>query len=175
MFFIQCVIPGTVPIVLVVLALILHIYVVGVDDGQGEVNQGVLFVIGAALDVVVVMNVDKIVAGQARNIERNKIIGGVHHRKTVVGTVDRRGEMLTRPCAQVEVVDEDVMLHAKLGDDNLLILPGTTVGELKVEADHLVLVVSKQLLHILDGGLHRDRLFMYITERPFPLMWVSTT
>ena len=50
------------------------------------------------------------------------------------------------------------MSHAQLGDDNLLIVPGTTDGVLEVEADHLVLVLSKELLHSLDGALHRDRI-----------------
>ena len=48
------------------------------------------------------------------------------------------------------------MSHAQLGDDNLLIVPGTTDGVLEVEADHLVLVLGKELLHSLDGALHRD-------------------
>src|SRR6266536_3478008 len=50
------------------------------------------------------------------------------------------------------------MSHAQLGDGNLLIVPGTTDGVLEVEADHLVLVLGKQLLHSLYGALHRDRL-----------------
>ena len=39
--FIQSLMPDIVPGVLVLLALILHLHVVGVDDGRGEVNQGV--------------------------------------------------------------------------------------------------------------------------------------
>src|SRR3990170_3739348 len=66
--------------------------------------------------------------------------------------------MLAKPCGQVVVVDEDIMSHAQLGDGNLLIMPSTTAGELEVEADHLVLVLGKQLLHSLGGALHRDRL-----------------
>ena len=66
--------------------------------------------------------------------------------------------MLTRPCGQVVVVDEDIMSHTQLGDDNLLIVPGSTDGVLEVEADHLVLVLGKKLLHSLDGALHRDRI-----------------
>ena len=62
--------PGTVPGVLVLLSLILHLHVVGVDDGRGKVNQGVMFVVTAALDLVVVLDVDKILAFQARNLER---------------------------------------------------------------------------------------------------------
>src|SRR5215216_3433079 len=50
------------------------------------------------------------------------------------------------------------MLHAQLGDDNLLIVPGTTDGVLEVEADHLVPILSKELLHSLDGALHQDRI-----------------
>ena len=71
------------------------------------------------------------------------------------------------------VVDEDVMSHAQLGDDNLLIVPGTTDGVLEVEANHLVLVLGKELLHrelSTETGS-----FVYTTERAFPLTWVSTT
>ena len=64
--------------------------------------------------------------------------------------------MLARACGKVEVVDEEVMSHAQLGDDNLLVVPGTTDGVLEVEADHSVLVLGKELLHSLDGALHRD-------------------
>ena len=70
MLFIQSLMPHTVPGVLVLLALILHIHVVGVDDGRGEVNQGVQFVFVAAPDFVVVLDVDKIRAFQVRNLER---------------------------------------------------------------------------------------------------------
>ena len=68
--FIQSLMPNTVPGVLVLLALILHLHVLGVDDGRGEVNQGVQFVFVAATDLVVVLDVDKIRAFQARNLER---------------------------------------------------------------------------------------------------------
>ena len=54
MLFIQSLMPHTVLGVLVLLALILHLHVVGVDNGRGEVNQGVLFVVDAAPDLVVV-------------------------------------------------------------------------------------------------------------------------
>ena len=70
MLFIQSLMPHTVLGVLVLLALILHLRVVGVDDGRGEVNQGVQFVFVAALDLVVVLDVEKIQAFQARNLER---------------------------------------------------------------------------------------------------------
>ena len=40
-FFIQSRMPNTMPGVLVLVALILHLHVVGVDDGGGEVDQGV--------------------------------------------------------------------------------------------------------------------------------------
>ena len=46
----------------------LHLVVVGVDDGRGEFNQGVL--LRAAPDRVVVTDLDKVLAGQARNTER---------------------------------------------------------------------------------------------------------
>ena len=68
--FIQSLMPNTVPGVLVLLALILHLHVVGVDDSRGEVNQGVQFVFVAALDLVVALDVHKIRAFQARNLER---------------------------------------------------------------------------------------------------------
>ena len=67
--FIQSLMPNTMLGFLVLLALILHLHVVGVDDGRGEVNQGVLFVVVAALDLIVVLDVDKILAFQARNLE----------------------------------------------------------------------------------------------------------
>ena len=62
--------PHTMPGVLVLIALILHLHVVGVDDGQGEVNQGIQFVFVAALDLVVVLDVDMIRAFQVQNLER---------------------------------------------------------------------------------------------------------
>ena len=65
--FIQSLMPDTVPGVLV---LILHLHVVGLDDGRGEVNYGVLFFVVAATDLVVVLDIDKIPAFQARNLER---------------------------------------------------------------------------------------------------------
>ena len=40
--------PNTMPGFLVLLAIILHLHVVGVNDGRGDVNQGVLFVVVAA-------------------------------------------------------------------------------------------------------------------------------
>ena len=67
MLFIQSLMPQTVPGVLVLIALLLHLHVVGVDDGRGKVNQGVQFV--AAPDLVVVLDVDKIRAFQVRNLE----------------------------------------------------------------------------------------------------------
>ena len=70
MLFIQSLMPHIVPGVPVLIALILHLHVVGVDDSRGEVNQGVQFVFVAALDLVVVLNVYKIQAFQARNLER---------------------------------------------------------------------------------------------------------
>ena len=70
MLFIQSLMPQTVSGVLVLLALILHLHVVGVDDGRGEVNQGVQFVFVAASVLVVALDVDKIRAFQARNLER---------------------------------------------------------------------------------------------------------
>ena len=62
--------PHTMPGVLVLIALLLHLRIVGVNDGQGEVNQGVQFVFVAAPDLVFALDVDKIRAFQARNLER---------------------------------------------------------------------------------------------------------
>ena len=70
MLFIQSLMPHTMPGILVLLALILHLHVVGVDDGRGDVKQGVQFVFVATPDLVVVLDVDKIRAFQARNLER---------------------------------------------------------------------------------------------------------
>ena len=83
------------------------------------------------------------------------MVGVVHRCEPVVGAIDKPGETLARPCGQVVVVDEEVMSHSQLGDGNLLIMPSTTHGVLEVEADHLVLVLGKELLHSLDGALHR--------------------
>ena len=76
--FIQLPHPGPVPgYVTCSLGILLHLFVVGVDDGRGEFDQGVL--LRAALDPVVVMDFDKVLAGQARNPERFYIVGGFHH------------------------------------------------------------------------------------------------
>ena len=49
--FIQSLMPNTLPGDLILLALILHLHVVGVDDGLGAVNQGVQFLIVGAADL----------------------------------------------------------------------------------------------------------------------------
>ena len=59
MLFIQFLVPHTVPGVLVLIVLLLHLRVVGVDDGRGEVTRGVWFVFVVALDLVVALDVDK--------------------------------------------------------------------------------------------------------------------
>ena len=46
------------------------------------------------------------------------------------------------------------MAHAQLGDGTLLIFAGKTGGVLEVDADHLVLVSSKQLLNTVDLVIH---------------------
>ena len=68
MLFIQSLMPHTVSGVLVLIALLLHLRVVGVNDGRGEVNQGVQFTFAPGL--VVVLDVNKIRAFQARNHQR---------------------------------------------------------------------------------------------------------
>jgi hypothetical protein len=51
--------PGLVPGNLILVALILHVSVVGVDDGHGEVNQGVLL-LNATPYPVLALDVDKL-------------------------------------------------------------------------------------------------------------------
>ena len=91
-------------------------------------------------DLVLALDVDKILAGDARILERLYIVGDVHQNEHVVGAVDKPGETLTRPCGQVVVVDEDVVAHTHLGDGDLGTRPSTSAGLLKVEPDHLVLL-----------------------------------
>ena len=128
----------------------------------------------AAPDLVLALDVDKILAGDARILERLYIVGDVHRSEHVVGAVDKPGEMLARPCGQAVVVDEDVVAHTHLGDNNLGMRPDMSLGVLKVEPDHLVLLLGKQQLHDVDGVLHPDRVIVYTTERSVNLLWVST-
>ena len=141
--FIQLLHPGPVPGYGTSLGILLHLFVVGVDDGRGKFDQGVLLC--AARDPVVVTDFDKVLAGQARNTERIYIIGGFHRGKLVVGAVDKPVETVARLCGREVVVDEGVVSHAQLGDGNLLIVPGTTDGVLEVEADYLVLILCRTL------------------------------
>ena len=80
MRFIQLPHPGPVPgYGTCSLGILLHLFVVGVDDGRGEFDQGVL--LRAAPDPVVVTDFDKVLAGQARNTERFYIVFGFHRGK----------------------------------------------------------------------------------------------
>ena len=137
------------------LGILLHLFVVGVDDGRGEFDQGVL--LRAAPDPVVVTDFDKVLAGQARNTEHFYSIFGFHRGELVVGAVDKPVETVARLYGHAVVVDEDMMAHAQLGDGNLLIYAGMTSGVLEVDADHLVLVSSKQLLNGVDVVVHHGR------------------
>src|SRR5215216_685476 len=103
------------------------------------------------------MDFEKVLTGQAGNPERFYIVGGFHRGKLVVGAVDKPVEMVARLCGHAVVVDEDIMVHAQLGDGNLLIYAGTTGGVLEVDAEHLVLVSSKQLLNVVDVVVHHGR------------------
>ena len=114
------------------LGILLHLFVVGVDDGRGEFDQGVL--LRAAPDPVVLMDFNKVLAGQARNTERFYIVFGIHRGELVVGDVDRPVETVARLCGHAVVVDEDMMAHAQLGDGNLLVYVGTTGDVLEVDA-----------------------------------------
>ena len=57
----------------------------------------------AAPDLVLVMDVDMILAADARILERLYIVGDVHRSEHVVGAVDKPGETLARPCGQAVV------------------------------------------------------------------------
>ena len=111
----------------------------------------------AALDLVLALDVDKILARDARILEHLDIVGDVDHSGHVVGAVDKPGKMLARPCGQAVVVDEDMVAHAHLGNGDLGTRLGMSAGVLDVEPDHLVLLVGKQQLHDADGVLHADR------------------
>ena len=130
----------------------LHIFVVRVNDGRGEFDQGVL--LRAATDPIVVTDFDKVLAGQARNTERFYIVGGFHRGELVISAVDKPVETVAGLFGHAVVVDEDMMVQAQLGNGNLLIYAGTSGGVLEVDADHLVLVSSKQLLNGVDVVVH---------------------
>ena len=118
----------------------------------------------AASDLVLALDVDKILAGDARILEHLGIVGDVDRSEHVVGAVDKPGEMLARPCGRAVVVDEDMVAHSHLGNDDLGPRPGTSADVLDVEPDHLVLLVGKQHLHDADGVLNPARWLMYTTE-----------
>ena len=111
----------------------------------------------AAPDLVLALDVDMILAGDVRILERLYIVGDVHRSEHVVGAVEKPGETLARPCGQTVVVDEDVVAHSHMGDDDLGTRPDTSAGVLEVEPDHLVLLLGKQHLHDVDGVLSPDR------------------
>ena len=73
----------------------------------------------AAPDLVLALDVDKILAGDARILERLYIIGDVHRSEHVVGAVDKPRKTLARPCGQVVVVEEDVVVNAHVGDGDI--------------------------------------------------------
>ena len=56
------------------------------------------------------------------------------------------------------VVDEDMVAHTHLCDDDLGTRLSTSAGVLEVEPDHLVLLLGKQQLHDVDGVLHLDQI-----------------
>ena len=67
-----------------------------------------------------------------------------------------------------------MIVHAQLGDDNLLIYVGTTAGVLEVDVDHLVLVSSKQLLNDVDVVVHLGQVDGVHHRKIHLLAWVST-
>ena len=111
----------------------------------------------ASPDLVLALDVDKILASIARILNRLYIVGYVHRSEHVVGAVGQPGKTLARPCGQAVVVDEDVVAHAHMGDDDLGTRPDTSAGVLEVEPDHLVLLLGKKQLHDVYGVLHLDR------------------
>ena len=74
-------------------------------------------------------------------------------------------------CGQVVVVDEDIMSHTQLGNDNLLIMPDTTGGVLEVDANHSVLVSARNCSIVWMELSTETGTFMYTTKRAFPLTW----
>ena len=60
----------------------------------------VLLMLLTSPDLVLALDVDKILAGNARILERLYIVGDVHRSEHVVGAVDKPGETLARPCAR---------------------------------------------------------------------------
>ena len=73
------------------------------------------------------------------------------------------------------VVDEDVMSHAQLGDDNLLIVPGTTDGVLEVEPTTRYLSSARNCSIVWMELSTETGSFVYTTKMALPLTWVSTT
>ena len=53
----------------------------------------------AAPDLVLALDVDKILAGNARILERLYIVGDAHRSEHVVGAVGKPGETPARPCS----------------------------------------------------------------------------
>ena len=67
-----------------------------------------------------------------------------------------------------------MIAHAQLGDDNHHNYAGTTGGVLDVDADHLVLVSSKQLLNDVDVVVHQGRVDGVHHREIRSPTWVST-
>src|SRR3989337_2012355 len=98
----------------------------------------------ATPDLVLALDVDKILAGDAQILERLYIIGDVHRSEHVVGAINKPGKTLTRPCGQAVVVEEDVVAHAHLGDDDLGTRPSTSAGVLEGASGPLGVLLGKQ-------------------------------
>ena len=129
----------------------------------------------AAPDLVLALDVDKILAGDARILERLYIVGDVHRSKHVVGAVDKPSETLTRPCGQVVVVDEDVVAHTHLGDDDLGTRPGTSAVYSRSNPTTLYFSsASNNSMMWMECSTQTGSL-VYTTEMSMNLLWVSTT
>jgi hypothetical protein len=129
----------------------------------------------AALYLVLALDVDKILAGDARILENLYIISDVHRSENVVVAIDKPGEMLVRPCGQGVVVDEDVMAHAQLGNSNLLIIPGTPPVNLRSKPTTWYLSSASKCSIVWMELSTETGSLVYTTKRSFPLTWVSTT
>ena len=62
-------------------------------------------------DLVLALDVDKILAGNARILEHLDIVRDVYRSEHVVVAIDKPSETFARPCGQAVVVDEDMVAH----------------------------------------------------------------
>lgn len=107
---------------------------------------------------MLLLDVDKILAGDAQSTEYLCIVRGVHRSEYAMRSIDKPGETLSRPRDPSVVADEDVLAHRQLGKDDLLIMPNTPASVLEVEPDHLLLVLPQEPPKHCDAVVHPVRL-----------------